>query len=219
LRDADLRGCDQRDSDLGGSDLRYADLRYANLRGANLRGANLHGANLRGANLRGANLRYANLHGANPRYANLHGANLRYANLRYANLHGANLRYANLHGANLRGADLRYANLHGAIGLPVAPVVPRIDAAILAALEAGGTLAMDTWHTCETTHCRAGWAIVLAGDAGRKLRSLTTPYLAGRLIYEASRPGMRCPDFFASDDAALADIRRCAVEQSNGITA
>jgi len=27
-----------------------------------------------------------------------------------------------------------------------------------------GCLDMSTWHTCETTHCLAGWAQVIAGD-------------------------------------------------------
>jgi hypothetical protein len=32
---------------------------------------------------------------------------------------------------------------------------------ILARLDDGGELKMNTWHTCETTHCLAGWAQTL----------------------------------------------------------
>jgi uncharacterized protein YjbI with pentapeptide repeats len=166
------------------ADLRDADLSYADLRGTDLRGANLRGADLSYADLRGANLR---------------GADLSYADLRGADLSGAYLR-----GAYLSGADLSYADLRDI------PVIPNIDAAILAAIEAGGKLDMDNLHTCETTHCRAGWAIALAGEAGKALERKVGPNAAGALIYTASRPGMRVPEFMASDEDAMADLRACA---------
>ncbi len=172
--------------------------------------ANLSGVNLRWANLTEADLSGADLTGADLTGANLSGANLSGAYLRVANLRGANLCWANLSGADLRGADLRGADLRGVVGLPAAPIVPDIDVRILAAIEAGGSLEMGSWHTCETTHCRAGWAIHLAGEAGYALEAQTSSYLAGRLIYEASRPGVPCPDFFATNDEAFEDIRRCA---------
>ncbi len=93
--------------------------------------------------------------------------------------------------------------------LPV-PIVPEIDSAILAALESGGRLEMYSYHQCETTHCRAGWAVTLAGDAGKALEMECGSWLAGALIYQASRPGQRIPDFYAKDQDALADIRECA---------
>jgi hypothetical protein len=179
--------------------------RNARLREA-LRAAVTVGVSLRGADLRGADLRWADLT----------GAYLRGADLRECDLRGANLRSADLRGANLRRAYLRGANLTGAIGLPAAPVVPDIDARILSAIEAGGGLDMNTWHTCETTHCRAGWAVHLAGEAGYALEKATTPYLAGRLIYEASRPGVPAPVFLADNEAALADLRACAARQKGG---
>ena len=113
----------------------------------------------------------------------------------------ADLRGANLRGAYLGGANLRDAN---------APIVPNIDAAILAAIEAGGKLEMDKWHSCGMTHCRGGWAITLAGEPGRELEQLFGPAVAGSLIYAASRPDKRIPDFYASTEDALADIRAAA---------
>lgn len=97
----------------------------------------------------------------------------------------------------------RYRERH-----PDVPVVPNLDAQILAAIEAGGTLDMSDWHTCATTHCRAGWAITLAGEAGRTLESERGPRAAGAAIYRASTG--RAPWFFAPTDVALEDIRRCA---------
>ena len=75
-----------------------------------------------------------------------------------------------LGGSYLRGAYLGGADLGGAY-LRDAPIVENIDAAILAAINAGGKLKMSDWHTCKTTHCRAGWAVTLAGDAGKELEA------------------------------------------------
>ena len=108
---------------------------------------------------------------------------------------------------------------------PEVPVVEHLDAKILEHIEAK-TLMLDmgNWHgegptgeeatveACGTTHCRAGSAIHLAGEAGYALeRKLGSTEEAGRAIYLASTG--RAPDFFGSNKRALADIRRCAAEQ------
>jgi Pentapeptide repeats (8 copies) len=116
----------------------------------------------------------------------------------------------NLSEADLRRANLSRANLSRA---ETAPVVPRIDAAILARIESGGVLDMKEWHICETTHCRAGWAVTLAGEAGKELEDKIGTNAAAALIYTASRQGERVPDWFASNEDALADIRLHAAKQ------
>jgi uncharacterized protein YjbI with pentapeptide repeats len=122
---------------------------------------------------------------------------------------GAVPKRADLRGANLRCADLRGADLRDV------PIVPNIDSAILAAIEkAGCSLEMRSWHTCETTHCRAGWAITLAGEAGKLLEDRVGSSVAGVLIYAASRPGKPIPDFYTTNDEALADLRACAAEEN-----
>jgi uncharacterized protein YjbI with pentapeptide repeats len=139
------------------------------------------------------------------------GANLRGANLRGAYLDGANLRGAYLDGANLDGANLRGAKYEDV------PLVRNLDAKILKTIESGdGVLAMNDWHTCETTHCRAGWAVHLAGEAGYELeRQLGSPAAAGALIY--ARSTGRVPDFYCSDEDALADIVACAADQGASV--
>lgn len=88
--------------------------------------------------------------------------------------------------------------------------VDNLHTKMLAAIEAGG-LEMATWHTCETTHCRAGWAVVLAGDAGRVAEALLGTAAAGAIIVAKSCPYLdKVPDFYCSNAEALADIRRCA---------
>ncbi|MBA2741466.1 MAG: pentapeptide repeat-containing protein, partial [Actinobacteria bacterium] len=214
-----------------------ADLSGADLRGADLRGADLSDANLSGANLHGANLSDANLSGADLSGADLRGADLRGADLRYADLSGADLSGADLIGArnvptSLAGhvdpstpmhavsdADRQARQLARAKAYrarhPTVPVVEDLDAKILAAVAAGGKLDMIDWHSCATTHCRAGWAIHLAGESGYDLERETSPGVAGWMIYLASTG--RAPHFYDDTETALEDIKRCAEQAATPI--
>lgn len=150
--------------------------------------------------------------GVNLEGADLRGANLRGADLRDAYLGGAKLMRADLRGANLRGASLSRSYLLNAImpHLDV-PIIPDIHKAIYQAVSKDGSLNMDSWHTCETTHCRAGWAIHLAGDAGKELEKKVGSDVAGALIYMASDPSLeRVPDWFASNEDSMDDIKKMA---------
>ena len=161
----------------------------------------------------GLAVKWAFKSGANLRGANLSGAVLRGAVLSRADLRGADLGGANLSGADLGGADLGGADLRGAVVDAPPPKIEKIDAKILAAIEAGGTLYMGAWHKCQTTHCRAGWAITLAGEAGAELEAKVGSSAAGALIYAMSRPEKPIPNFYAGDVEALADIKACAAGQ------
>jgi hypothetical protein len=110
-------------------------------------------------------------------------------------------------------------------------VVPNIDAAMLASIERNAAankngLKMSGWHGadcdetnwCETTHCRAGYAICLVGKAGFDLERKVGSEVAGQMIYAASRPDMPLPDFHASDKDAMDDIRACAAEQAEVVS-
>jgi hypothetical protein len=166
--------------------------------------------------------------------ANLADADLAGAYLADADLAGADLARADLADANLAGAknfpDLsdhkdpaepferksgtrvdharRYRERH-----PEVPVVADLDTKMLQSIEAASMiLDMANWHgSCGTTHCRAGGAIHLAGAVGYALETQIGSERAGRAIYLASTG--RTPYFFASNEAALADIRRCAAEE------
>jgi len=213
LSKANLSEADLRKANLSKADLREADLSAADLRDADLSEAYLWWAKLRGADLSGANLRKANLSGAKLSAANLRGANLSGVNLWVADLVRADLCEADLSGANLRKADLGETDLSGTIlNWDQIPLVPNIDAAILSALKGGGTLDMKDWHTCDTTHCRAGWAVVLAGDAGQKLEEQLGTNAAASLIY--ARSGSHpVPNWYADNETVLADIRKRAQKQ------
>lgn len=101
----------------------------------------------------------------------------------------------------LRGADLR--------DCPVK--IKNIHSAVYAAASKPDALNMSEWHTCDTTHCRAGWVVALAGEGGRALEWAYGTPAAAALIYMASDPTLeRVPDFYCGNSEALDDMRRLA---------
>ena len=225
---ASLIGANLDGARLNGARLDSASLIEASLIGARLNGANLNNANLDGANLVGARLDGARLDGACLDGASLNGARLNGANLNNANLDGANLVDASLNGASLVGARLNGARLNGArlIGVNLdkanlgagVPVIPDVHRVVYEAASVPGALDMEQWH-CGTAHCRAGWIVTLAGEAGMHLEERMGTAAAAAAIYLASDPHIgRMPDFYASNDEALADMQARARDGVQSIT-
>jgi len=95
------------------------------------------------------------------------------------------------------------------------PVIENIHQKVLEAVSKPNALNMDTWHTCDTTHCRAGWVVFLAGEEGRKLERKTSTAFAAMQIYHKSSPIRVSPvRFYEDNKKAMADIKRCAEEES-----
>ncbi len=69
------------------------------------------------------------------------------------------------------------ANLADAKGLDLPD--PEIAAQRIRAVAQAALASDDAWHTCETTHCIAGWAIHQAGEEGRKLEAQYGAPMAG----------------------------------------
>ena len=216
LAGADLTGANLADADLTGADLAGADLTGANLADANLADANLADADLTGANLTGANLADADLTGARNKPKSLAShvdPSEPYVRRPHADSTDAAAWLAGRRERQLkRAADYRLAH-------PNVPVVECIDARILEQIQKPGCiLDMSQWHggesytdgsACGTSHCRAGWAVMIAGPAGLALeRELGSALEAGRAIYLASTG--RVPHFFASDERALEDLKEQA---------
>jgi hypothetical protein len=107
--------------------------------------------------------------------------------------------------------DLDLAALLG----PRLQPIPQLDATILRVVEVDHRwgLEMGSYHNtgggCGTTHCRAGSAIVLH-PMGAELERVFGSWLAGAVIYRVSTGSV--PDFFASNEDAMADMRRAAAE-------
>ena len=73
---------------------------------------------------------------------------------------------------------------------------------------------MGAWHTCDTTHCRAGWVVQLGGAEGKYLESKTSTQFAAMQIYKASSPIRVSPTrFFETNEVAMKDIKECAEKE------
>jgi hypothetical protein len=91
------------------------------------------------------------------------------------------------------------------------PVIENIHQKVFEATNQEGALDMTAWHTCDTTHCRAGWVVHLAGEKGRALESKTSTLFAAMQIYKKSSPiRVSPPRFFESNVKALEDMKQCA---------
>ena len=131
-----------------------------------------------------------------------------------AYLSGADLRDADLSGADLRDAYLRDAYLRDA------PVIPNIHQAVYAAASQPGALDMRDWHTCETTHCRAGWVVMLDGEEGKALESRIGTPAAASLIYLASDPDLgKFPSFYCGNAEAMEDMKARAEAEAAKVSA
>ena len=150
----------------------------------------------------------ADLAGTDLRGAYLDGADLSYTDLMDANLTGVNLSDTNLRGAKLKGATFKD------IILKSVPKIDNIHQKVYGAASKENALNMNAWHTCETTHCRAGWVTTLAGKEGKDLEEKTSTANAALLIYMASDPDFisreGIPDFHTDNETALADMKRLA---------
>jgi hypothetical protein len=76
---------------------------------------------------------------------------------------------------------------------------------------------MRDLHTCENTHCRAGWVTTLAGPEGKKLEDFLGWEVAAMVIYvESGYLEINPARFFDGNEIALADMKRLAeLEASN----
>jgi hypothetical protein len=73
---------------------------------------------------------------------------------------------------------------------------------------------MSDVHSCRTTHCRAGWVVHLAGEAGYELENFHDWDLAARLIYRESGYEINPARFYDSNEEALADMKRLAEQEA-----
>ena len=98
------------------------------------------------------------------------------------------------------------------------PRIENIHRTVFDAASKDGALEMSSWHAngfCGTTHCRAGWVVHLSGPEGRVLEGVYGTPAAAALIYQASDPALeRIPDFYSSNETALADMKRLADDEA-----
>ena len=100
-------------------------------------------------------------------------------------------------------------------GFPDIPVIQNIHQRIFEAVSQPEALNMSDWHTCDTTHCRAGWVVFLAGAQGKILEKHTSTEFAAKQIYKVSSSITVSPTrFYEDNEKALEDIKRCADEEA-----
>ena len=116
------------------------------------------------------------------------------------------------HVAWLNAKENLQAEPSAEVGPPPVPVIPNIHQTVYAAASNPKSLDMSTWHTCKKTHCRAGWVVTLAGEAGKKLEQFFGTPLAAMKIYDASSQIEKVSPvrFFEDNDTALEDMKRLA---------
>lgn len=98
----------------------------------------------------------------------------------------------------------------GTLGQPPVPKIENIHARVFQAASQPGALNMSDWHTCGTAHCRAGWVVDLAGEAGYALERFHNTALAAQLIYRESGYLINPGKFYVTNEEALADMQRLA---------
>ena len=91
-------------------------------------------------------------------------------------------------------------------------MIENIHQTIYAAASNPKALEMSSWHTCSKTHCRAGWVVTLAGEAGKELEAFFDTPLAAMKIYDISSKlePVSPVRFFETNEDALADMKRMA---------
>lgn len=96
------------------------------------------------------------------------------------------------------------------------PIIKNIHQEVYKAASKPDALNLEKWHTCDTTHCRGGWVVFLAGEEGKELEEKTSTLFAAVQIYKASSD-IHVPlnMFFESYDNSLKDIKRCVELELN----
>jgi len=76
-----------------------------------------------------------------------------------------------------------------------------------------GDLRQQNWHTCNTTHCRGGWYVVILKSAGQELEELVGTEMAASMIAYVNMNEI--PDFHNMDnEAVLNDIKAWAAKET-----
>lgn len=78
------------------------------------------------------------------------------------------------------------------------PKIKNIHQRVFEAVSQPNALNMDSVHTCETTHCRAGLVVTLAGEEGKALEARFNWELAAMLIYRESGYRINPSRFYAA---------------------
>jgi hypothetical protein len=114
-----------------------------------------------------------------------------------------------------KSAEVTEAQQNTICGGLTVPVIESIHQKVYEAANQPEALNMSDWHTCDTTHCRAGWVTFLGGPEAKALEQRTSTLFAAMQIYHKSCPEVPVSPtrFFESNAFALEDMRQCAEKE------
>jgi hypothetical protein len=91
------------------------------------------------------------------------------------------------------------------------PFVKDLNIKVLDAVTSTGSLDMEEWHTCSTTHCWAGWIVHLAGKEGYALEEETSTEFAAKAIFKKSTgKSIDTKNFHTDNETAMEKIKEFA---------
>lgn len=148
---------------------------------------------------------------------NFYKANLNHSSFLNCTINGGNFVEAELSDVIVKGSDLLGPeSAQSLINKGITTFPPSVDfihQKVLHNAKIGG-LDMGDFHTCDTTHCIAGWAIHLAGDKGYYAEQKLDPENAGAMIYLASdRQLEKIPNFYTDDESAMRELEYLAAKE------
>ena len=82
-------------------------------------------------------------------------------------------------------------------------------------MNSGEGLDMSRWHTCNSVHCRAGWAVHIAGGEGYELEKRTSTLFAAMQIFKKGSPKVpfKLMDFYADNETGMKSIQEAAQKE------
>jgi len=105
----------------------------------------------------------------------------------------------------------RCSGKQGSKDILAIPKVEKLNQKVSIATDGDNSLEMGNWHTCDTTHCWAGWIVHLAGSEGYKLAETTSNEFAAMMIFKESNGKPISPvNFYLGNEEAKAKIDELA---------
>jgi hypothetical protein len=179
--------------DLSGKDFSYATFINCNFSKANLIEANfsftcIKDCNFHNAVLCKSSFDHSDIWSSSFVFASLKDSTFKYSTIYHSNFKtsdctNCNFKNAHLHSINFKQTTLKNSNFENITGIKiVSDTQQRLIAVAKDALASKDTLQMDLWHTCNTTHCIAGWAIHHAGEIGYCMENEIGAPIAGLIL-------------------------------------
>jgi hypothetical protein len=127
------------------------------------------------------------------------------------NQDGGSLRHVNKQTLEICLAAVKQDPYASRFVIANAPIVKDLNIKVLDAVTSIGSLDMEEWHTCNTTHCWAGGIVHLAGKEGYDLEEKTDTECAAKAIFKKSTgKSIDTKNFHTDNETAMENIKEFA---------